>query len=144
MKTKIEIRHWAVPATALVNRYAAEKGCGQPPPGEEGGEKKNPAVLSGKSCELDSYVCVARRFIAEARKASMHAQYGRRRGITSGNRSESALIMYAVRIAGLLWIGQRLPAPQDDAIQFAEWYVGIKKRAVWLERIYSPPAEILC
>ena len=54
-----------------------------------------------------------------------------------------ALIMYAVRIAGLLWIGQRLPAPQDDAIQIAEWYVGIKKRAVWLERIYSPPAEIL-
>ena len=31
---------WAVSATALVNRYAAEMGCGQPPPGEEGGAKK--------------------------------------------------------------------------------------------------------
>ena len=75
------------------NRYAAEMGCGQPPPGEEGGAK-NPAVLSGKSCELASFVCVATRFIAEARKASMHAQYGRRRGITRGNRSESATRHY--------------------------------------------------
>ena len=55
-----------------------------------GGRGENPAGLSGKSCELASLGCVARSFIAEARKASMHAQHGRRRGITCGNGAEFA------------------------------------------------------
>ena len=57
--------------------------------------RKNPAVLSAKSCELASFVCVATRFKAEARLVWAQTRHNSRESI--GIRD--ALVMYAVRIA---------------------------------------------
>ena len=93
-----QAKFWAVSATVVVNRYAAEMGCGQPPPGEDGGAKKYGGPLW--KIVRTGLVCVVTRLYSR-RPQSINA-----RSVWAQTRHNSresigildALIMYAVRI----------------------------------------------
>ena len=83
----------------MVNRYAAEMGCGQPPPGEEGGAKKSGGprqiVQTGFVCLCCDALYSRGLHSINARSVGAQARHTSRESI--GIRD--ALIMYAVRIA---------------------------------------------
>ena len=83
----------------MVNRYAAEMGCGQPPPGEEGGAKKSGGPL--RQIVRTGLVCLCCDALYSRGPQSINARLVWAQ--TRHNSRESigirdALIMYAVRI----------------------------------------------
>ena len=78
-----------------INRYAAEMGCGQPP--LRGGGRGEKIRRSSPANRANWPRLVALQgALAEACKASMHAQCGRRRGITRHGNSKLTIVWCCV------------------------------------------------